>query len=50
MAYLAARTDKGVRKQVNEDACCIEVAQTSFGEVLMAVVCDGVGGPRASWR
>ena len=39
MAYVAARTSAGTRKQVNEDACCVEVAQTPLGEVLMAVVC-----------
>ena len=44
MALLAARTDKGTRKPTNEDACCIEVAETRFGEVAMAIVCDGVGG------
>lgn len=44
MAYIAVRTDKGARKPTNEDACCIEVANTCFGEVVMAIVCDGVGG------
>ena len=44
MAYVAACTDAGARKQTNEDSCCIEVAETPLGEVLMAVVCDGVGG------
>lgn len=44
MAYVAACTDKGVRKATNEDACCIEVADTVLGEMVMAIVCDGVGG------
>ena len=44
MAYLAASTSAGTRRPVNEDACCVKVAQTSLGEVLLAVVCDGVGG------
>ena len=44
MAYLAARTNAGTRKRENEDACCIEVGYGPFGEVLMAIVCDGVGG------
>lgn len=44
MAVVAACTDKGASRSVNQDACCIQVAQTGFGEVLMAVVCDGVGG------
>ncbi len=44
MAVVAACTDKGAKRSVNQDACCIQVAQTSFGEMIMAVVCDGVGG------
>jgi serine/threonine protein phosphatase PrpC len=44
MAFIAACTDKGAKRSVNQDACCVEVAQTSFGEVIMAIVCDGVGG------
>lgn len=44
MAYIATCTDRGRVKQTNEDACCVEVAETPLGEVLMAVVCDGVGG------
>lgn len=44
MAYVAACTDRGPVKEVNEDACCVEVAQTALGEVAMAVVCDGLGG------
>ena len=44
MAYIAAASEAGTRKQVNEDSCCIKVAETSLGEVVMALVCDGVGG------
>ena len=44
MSYVAAATDVGTRKQVNEDSCCIKAATTSLGEVTMAIVCDGVGG------
>ncbi|MBR3316861.1 MAG: serine/threonine-protein phosphatase [Atopobiaceae bacterium] len=47
MAYVAACTDKGSKRRTNQDACCIQVANTAFGEVLMAVVCDGVGGLQA---
>ena len=43
MAIVAACTDKGAKRSVNQDACCVQVAQTSFGEVIMAIVCDGVG-------
>ena len=44
MALVAARTDRGTRKPTNEDACCVEVAKTRFGDAVMAIVCDGVGG------
>ena len=44
MAYIAACTDKGAKRRTNQDACCVQVAETPFGELLMAIVCDGVGG------
>lgn len=44
MAQVAALSDKGPVRTKNQDACCVEVAQTPFGEVVMAVICDGVGG------
>lgn len=44
MAFIGTCTDKGRVKQTNEDSCCVEVADTPLGEVLMAIVCDGVGG------
>ncbi len=44
MAHFAAHSNKGPLRETNQDACCVEVAQTRFGEVVMAVVCDGVGG------
>ncbi len=31
-------------KAVNQDACCFFEAQTSVGDLSMAIVCDGVGG------
>lgn len=37
-------TDKGIRKAVNEDSLLIRVASTNRGEVMLAVVCDGMGG------
>lgn len=37
-------TDKGIRKAVNEDSLLIRVASTNRGEVLLAAVCDGMGG------
>ncbi len=41
---VAGYTDKGLRKKVNQDSYCVKVAQTAVGDVVMAVVCDGVGG------
>lgn len=43
MARIAACSNKGAR-DVNQDSCCVLVAQTSYGESALAVVCDGVGG------
>lgn len=37
-------TDKGIRKATNEDSLLIRTAMTNRGEVLLAAVCDGMGG------
>lgn len=45
MSYLAAvHTDQGPVKEVNQDSLCVMEAHTSAGEILMAVICDGMGG------
>ena len=44
MAYAATCSDKGVTHRTNQDAVCVQVADTRLGEVAMVVVCDGVGG------
>lgn len=45
MQFLTAfHTDVGIRKETNQDASLILKASTDFGDVLMAVVCDGMGG------
>ena len=44
MISIGALSDKGEVRETNQDACCVELAQTSIGDVVMAVVCDGVGG------
>lgn len=45
MEYLiASATDTGIKKQTNQDSYCIKLATTSVGKVLMAVICDGMGG------
>lgn len=45
MEYIvAASTDIGTARKSNQDAVCIKKAQTEKGKVVMAVVCDGMGG------
>lgn len=45
MGYqFAYYTDKGIRKAANEDSLLIRTAMTNRGEVLLAAVCDGMGG------
>lgn len=45
MRYTAtADTDVGISKSTNQDSVLIKHASTDIGEVLMAIVCDGMGG------
>ncbi len=37
-------SDVGIKKQTNQDSACIKIANTSKGKILMAVLCDGMGG------
>lgn len=37
-------SEVGTTKKVNQDSLCIKQAQTSAGKVIMAAVCDGMGG------
>lgn len=39
-----ADTDVGISKSTNQDSILIKHATTDIGEVLMAIVCDGMGG------
>ena len=41
---IALETDVGIQKKTNQDSCCIREAQTDKGTILMAVLCDGMGG------
>lgn len=41
---VAAHTDIGIAKQTNQDSLCVKVANTRQGNVLLAVLCDGMGG------
>lgn len=45
MRFIAtADTDIGISKNTNQDSLLIKHAKTDTGEVLMAIVCDGMGG------
>lgn len=45
MHYIAiADTDTGIAKQTNQDGVLIKYGKCVKGEVLLAVVCDGMGG------
>ena len=41
---IAVHTDVGIQKATNQDSCCIKQAVTDKGTVLMAIICDGMGG------
>lgn len=40
----AAHTDVGLKKRTNQDSALIMQAKTDAGPVLMAAICDGMGG------
>ena len=45
MNFLTAfHTDVGIKKNTNQDSLLINQAQTDIGNVLLAVICDGMGG------
>lgn len=45
MRFLTAvHTDVGIKKKTNQDSALIMEAETELGNVLFAVVCDGMGG------
>lgn len=44
MTMFAAHTDAGAVKPIDQDAHCFKEARACGRRVLMAVVCDGVGG------
>lgn len=41
---IALHTDVGIKKDTNQDSLCVKQAETDKGTVLLAVVCDGMGG------
>ena len=45
MEFLTAtHTDVGIKKKTNQDSILVHQAQTDYGTVLLAVICDGMGG------
>ena len=45
MKFMAiADSDIGIVKDTNQDSLLIKHADTQRGEVLLAIVCDGMGG------
>lgn len=45
MRFIAtADTDIGISKNTNQDSLLVKHAKTDIGEVLLAIVCDGMGG------
>lgn len=44
MYRVAAYSNVGSVKDSNQDSCCVEVAQTPYGDTALMAVCDGVGG------
>jgi PPM family protein phosphatase len=40
----AAYTDIGIKKETNQDSYLLKIAETSVGKVVLAVICDGMGG------
>ena len=41
---IVLHTDIGIKKDTNQDSLCIKQARTSKGNILLAVICDGMGG------
>ena len=42
--FIAAHTDAGTKKKINQDSYMIKEAQTERGRVCLCVLCDGMGG------
>lgn len=41
---VAAQSNTGTTKSVNQDSLTVKVANTPYGEAALAVLCDGMGG------
>lgn len=45
MNYIAAAvSDRGQRREINQDALMVKTRQTAMGNMCVAVICDGMGG------
>lgn len=43
--FASASTDVGIVKETNQDSVCVKIAEfEKYGQVAMAVICDGMGG------
>lgn len=40
----AACSDRGIKKKINQDSLLVRSTMTKEGEILLAAVCDGMGG------
>ena len=40
----AVCSDRGIKKKINQDSLLVRSAMTKEGEILLAAVCDGMGG------
>ena len=41
---IAIHTDVGIKKETNQDSLLVKQAETEKGNIILAVVCDGMGG------
>ena len=41
---IAAATDVGIKKKTNQDSLMVRHFQTHAGDMVLAVLCDGMGG------
>jgi len=42
--FATAKSDKGIKKPINQDSLTLKIANTAYGQVVLAVICDGMGG------
>lgn len=47
----AVCSDRGIKKKINQDSLLVRSAMTKEGEILLAAVCDGMGGlEKGKWQ